>query len=327
MKPEYAQMLFTNPIGMRMLAYALAMQLMGMLVHILWTVLCSKKAPKFLSVLVCIGVVVFCYVPFMSTILVGPAAVAIYERLLVANPETIAAKRASDDSINRGVAWAEKKDYDRAIKDFNEAIRWDPKNAAAFFDRGNARLAKKEYYQAIRDFDEAIRLDPNYVTAFINRGNAWADLKEYDRAIRDFDEAIRLDPKHNGAFNSRGSAWYAKKEYDKAIQDYDEAMRLDTKYALAFNNKAWLLAACSNPKYRDGKRAVELASMACELTGWTDAMCLSTLGAAYAEAGDFEQAVKWQEKALADKNYAQINGEEAHKRLKLFRERKPYHEE
>jgi tetratricopeptide (TPR) repeat protein len=58
---------------------------------------------------------------------------------------------------------------------------------------------KKEYDKAIADYDEAIRLDPKYAIAFNNRGSAWLIKKEYDKAIADYDEAIRLDPKYVNA--------------------------------------------------------------------------------------------------------------------------------
>jgi hypothetical protein len=80
-------------------------------------------------------------------------------------------------------------------------------------------------------------------------------------------------------------------------------------------------------KYRDGRKAVELAKKACELTEWKDAAVLATLAAAYAEAGQFDEAVKWQKKALEDKDFAASDGEKERTRLKLFEARKPYREE
>lgn len=137
-----------------------------------------------------------------------------------------------------GSGWAEKGDYDKAIKDYDESIRLDPKYPSSFNNRGVALKAKKEYDKAIRDFDEAIRLKPKYALAFSNRGNAWKLKNDLDRAIRDYDEAIRLDPKFSRYFYYRGDTRKIKKEYDLAIKDFDEAIRLDSKNAAAFYAKA-----------------------------------------------------------------------------------------
>jgi tetratricopeptide (TPR) repeat protein len=138
---------------------------------------------------------------------------------------------------NRGKAYGLKKDYDRAIADYTEAIRLDPGYATAFYNRGNTYAVKKDYDRAIADYTDAIRLNPRYAEAFTNRGNQYAHKKEYDRAIADYTDAIRLDPKHTLAFYNRGNAYADKKEYDRAIADYTEAIRLDPRYADAFYNR------------------------------------------------------------------------------------------
>ncbi len=94
------------------------------------------------------------------------------------------------------MAYAAKQDYERAIADFNEAIRLDPKSAVTFHFRGLAYAAKQDYDRAIADYDEAIRLDPKSATIPVyDRGQAYAAKQDYDRAIADFNEAIKLDPK------------------------------------------------------------------------------------------------------------------------------------
>jgi predicted Zn-dependent protease len=68
--------------------------------------------------------------------------------------------------------------------------------------------------------------------------------------------------------------------------------------------------------------------MACKLSEWKEANWVDTLAAAYAEAGDFDSAVKWQKEAinlLTEKEAAKWQAE-FEERLKLYQSGKPYHE-
>jgi tetratricopeptide (TPR) repeat protein len=106
---------------------------------------------------------------------------------------------------NRGIHYSRKGEYDRAIPDFDEAIRLDPKFAQAYNNRGIAYNNKGSYDRAIADFDEAIRLDSKNAAAYTNRGRAYNRKGSYDRAIADIDEGIRLDPKNAAAPFTYGS--------------------------------------------------------------------------------------------------------------------------
>jgi tetratricopeptide (TPR) repeat protein len=195
--------------------------------------------------------------------------------------------------FNRGNAWDAKKLYDKAIADYTEAIRLDPKDSGAHFNRGLAWGVKQEYDKAIADYTEAIRLDPKDATAYANRGDIWFAKREYDKAIADCTEAIRLDPKHDTAFVIQGNAWYGKKEYDKAIADYTEAIRLDPDFAIAYSDRARTWGA-----KQEHSKAIADATRACELTGWKNDYSLSTLADTYNRAGNFDAAVRYQEKAV-----------------------------
>ena len=158
-------------------------------------------------------------------------AIADYTEALRLDPKDASAYN------NRGLIWRDKRDYDQAIADYGAAIRLRPKDASFYNNRGIAWRDKKDYDRAIADYTEAIRLKADYVFAYNNRGNAWSSKRDYDRAIADYNEAIRLNPKYATGYNNRGIAWRAKGEHDKALADYNEAIRLNPKYANAYNNR------------------------------------------------------------------------------------------
>ena len=263
----------------------------------------------------------------------------------------------------RGNAWRAKREYDRALADFNQAIELNPQSIAALNSRALTYAALRDFDRAIADYNRAATLARPPLTGMIlqNRAAAWQAMGDLDRALADLDELIQYHGYNAASFTARGAVRSAKGEYDRAIADYDEAIRMDPGYGRAYaaravarlakgdsegaiadmnmaasvnlrdsamiNGAAWWFATSKDDRVRNGKRAVELAGKACELTHWELPSYLDTLAAAYAEAGSFTEAVTWQEKALQSPGFAKFSGEGAQQRLQLYRAGKPYHAE
>jgi tetratricopeptide (TPR) repeat protein len=183
----------------------------------------------------------------------GDAAIAACDRMIAAGGD-------ARTYVKRGLQYFRKGEYDRAIRDYDEAIRLNPKDPIAFNNRGDTYAHKGDTDRAIRDFDEVIRLDPKIAIAFSNRGVLYGRKGDNDRAIRDHEEAIRLDPKDAISLHYRGIAYANKGESDRAIRDYDEAIRLDPKFAAALESRgnAYLKKGDNDRAIRDLDEAIRL---------------------------------------------------------------------
>jgi Tfp pilus assembly protein PilF len=204
-------------------------------------------------------------------------------------------------------------------------------DAKDYINRGNAWREEGEQDKAIDAFTEAIRIAPHEAAAYFNRGLAWRSKGEYDLAITDYNQALAINPNLPQVYVNRGIAWSKKGEYDQAIADYNQALRLRPNDTSAYNNFAWLQATCPDAKYRNGQKAVENASIACQSGGGQQWYCIGTLAAAYAESGDFEKAKALQasaiEMAATDKSVKDKDKAEMSSRLELYKQGKPYREE
>jgi tetratricopeptide (TPR) repeat protein len=141
--------------------------------------------------------------------------------------------------------------------------------------------------------------------------------------ITGFSFAATVSP--GDAYAKKAKMLMGKGEYANSLAASDEAIRLGPKHSEGYNGKAYLLAICPDAKLRDGKQAITLAKKALELTGdnFNTSNVLDTLACAYAEAGDFENAVMVCEEAL--KKASPFAKPDFEKKMKLFQEKMPYH--
>ena len=213
-------------------------------------------------------------------------------------------------------------DYDGAISAFDRAIRRDPEDSFAYLKRGMAHAALEEDKEALADFGKVIALDPKNARAYLFRAFVHLHMKDPARAAADCTEAIRVRPDDAEAYQCRGNARDQLKEYAPARDDFRAAVKLAPSSASAHNALAWLLATCPDAAVRDGAPGGGAGHAPCELSAWNQPQIIDTLAAAYAECGKFDEALKWQQKAVdlaGDKDRDELRG-----RLDVYRKGKAY---
>ncbi len=179
--------------------------------------------------------------------------------------------------------------------------------------------------RAVADFTEASRLKPESGRSYFARALANRRKRDLPAALADVSAAVERNPKSDSALNLRASIHYRLGDYRAALADHLAAHELDPDDAGTLNHLAWLRATCTLDEVRDGEAALRDATRACELTDYAAPGYLDTLAAAYAELGNFEDAVRWQEKAI--KLVVADQRPEYETRLELYKAGKPYRDE
>jgi tetratricopeptide (TPR) repeat protein len=223
---------------------------------------------------------------------------------------------------NRANSYAEQKKYALALKDYSNAVRYDPDYVAAYANRGSLYGETRKYDLALADYKKSLELAPTYAPAYFNRSVVYSLLGNYESAVADISKAIELNPNVPDLHSKRALYYRKLFNFNAAIEDYQKVVELQPEALSDIRNLGWLLATAPNEEDRDGKLAMEYANHACELTQWKNTECLQVLAAAYAETGDFLEAVQWQSKAL--ELAPQSRKPTARQRLELYLRKQPY---
>lgn len=129
--------------------------------------------------------------------------------------------------LKQGLKKLSQSNYAAALKDFQQALRIDPKFIEAYICQSLVYYYQEDYQEAIASCNQVLQINPRNVDAYNNRGLNRCAMGEYKDAIADFNQVLEIDPYHAKAFLNRG---YSRMQLDdnwSAIEDFDRALRLD----------------------------------------------------------------------------------------------------
>lgn len=164
-------------------------------------------------------------------------------------------------------------DYQGAVEALTQAIEADPLNFGALLNRGLAYENLKQLDKALQDYSRAIELVPSFGMAYHYRGHVYAKLQQYERAVEQYDQALKhasalqidaqgqaITTNKPAVYYDRGNALYELGRYQQAVESYDGALTLSPRFAAAYNNRG-----VAYSKLQDKQAACRDRSKACEL--------------------------------------------------------------
>ena len=189
---------------------------------------------------------------------------------------------------------------------FDGAMR--PTDPDARVSLANLLFQKGRIDEAIAHYQKAITVRPADFPALYALGHALLEKGELDNAIQVYRSALLLRPLDADCHTTLAIALEEKGNPEEAVLHYNRALELAPESIPTLTNLAWLLATSQNASLRNGLKAVALAKQAHELVGGTNTLVLRALAAAYAENGEFANAIRTARSAM---QLARMHGEDS----------------
>jgi tetratricopeptide (TPR) repeat protein len=242
-----------------------------------------------------------------------------------------------------GLLLSEHGALDDALAHYRQALAVGPDDADTHNNMGNIFRQKGDVPEALAQYNKAIALQPDLAEPHCNLGATLLRLGRLDEGVAQFEAALdtfsraRRQPYGQAglaqvqqilaqAHTDLGHALFQQQRTQEALSHFQRALDLRPELATACDSLAWVLATSPKAADRDGTRALTLARQAEQLTGSQNPWVLGTLGAAYAETGQFPQAVesarRAEQLALASANTALA--QRLRQQIELYQAGSPY---
>lgn len=222
----------------------------------------------------------------------GTNAIALYERVLALRPSY------ADAHLNLGYELLRAGRRAEAHHAYENALRASAACINAHYALGQFQFEEGRFADAEQHWRRFLAEKPEHVGARVQLAITLVAGKKFAEAVTEAREAVRVSPTNAPAHYWLAVALEQNGQPAAARPAYESSLDLEPDNPEALNNLAWLLTSNPDAALRDGRRAVMLAQRACELTKNESPLLLGTLAAAYAEAGQFEDAVRTGERAV-----------------------------
>ncbi|MGH9353433.1 MAG: rhomboid family intramembrane serine protease [Terriglobia bacterium] len=233
----------------------------------------------------------------VQPILILPVAIVIVAAAAAANHsfKTRQATRLLEDAAKLETAGKPAQARDA----LGQARSLEPHDVRVREALGFLYLQERDYDKAIPEFQAALRVNPFATSNAISLAAAYKGKNDWVKARDVLEASVQRVPRSAVTLESLAEVCSRLKLYSEAIERYNEALSVAPDFAVAQNNLAWLYATCDDARYRDPAKALKHATRAVQLTQSREPGVIDTLAAALSVNGRLDLAVQAEAKAVA----------------------------
>ncbi|MCB9849988.1 MAG: sulfatase-like hydrolase/transferase [Phycisphaerales bacterium] len=248
-----------------------------------------------------------------------PEALELMQKALEIDPSLPPAHRCMGFiHVVQGDARKAREEYARAVSAAPDMPMWHQEYA-------DLLQVMQEPEEALKEYEAWAKIEPDKALAYAGIGDSYRAMHRVEEALANYRKAYEMDPTLVTLCDAYGQLLLEQGSAAEAVVVLRKGLETAPNHPNLANNLAWLLATSKDDSIRNGAEAVTLAEAACAATNRTNPNFLDTLGAAYAEAGRFDDAIKTVEeviKAATDGGFdSLLSDAKAH--LALYRSGKP----
>lgn len=247
-------------------------------------------------------------------------AMAYYHRALQLRPDY------ADAHNNLGLVLALRGELDQAIDHYRRALRSAPDYAQAHVNLAHALVRQQLLGAAIHHYKQALQSHPDHVEAHTGLAAVLWQQGQIEQALVHYRQAVEIAPDSARTHHNLALVLTRLGRPEDALPHLRQAAQLKPDWPAPLKELAWILATHRDATVRREQEALQLAERAADLTQHKDGEVLDVLAAAQAALGQFDQAVRTAEEALAlvSVQSADALGEGIRVRLGLYRQGQAY---
>jgi len=222
-------------------------------------------------------------------------------------------------------AWVQTRYWRDSETLFKHALAVTTNNDVAENNLGIVYLRKGNLDEAISLLQAAVDLRPDNSPAHENLAKALLQKGHVTDALIHYRKLLELQPNNIEVHNIVGTVLIQQGRIREGVEEWQKVLEIQPDNGNAMSNLAWVLATSPDDSLRDGAKAVQLAEQAMRISGRRIPVLFRTLAAAYAEGGQFSEAIQTAQQGIELAN-TQGNSElatELSGNIALYQERQP----